>query len=779
MASLPQISKTLNSKGVTDILNHERNTPNKRIRQFKSEVDERDIDEEDKRPVSNASSGITRQITNQNKPMERDDDEMSIRSTASRHSESRVSAAPIKPIKYPPSIQAADRRAQKVTGSLDGKAFLMDIDNKFDDQDKVLTTMMNQLNSLQVKLDSVTRTQKMLQDNERDARMKLEGELRINSDQSNFSLSELIGKITSLEDKLKKEQITKIEMSDKLAIAEENQRELMEFMSQSKKQDENELKQLRSMLHDIHSEEQMDKSKNNEKSAAMFQEVVRIGVEQEKMIENLQNINSSLEQHISALEGKISMLENNTANYESKGEVSNSLMGELAEKTERRLHNLEDVIQILTSDHNFTKTTSSKNAKELREKLEYVQKESDSKLETRMSEIVNKLLDERDERIRKSKFEREEMRSRYAAMDAMTKAEFQRHNEAILGIQNNLEAQMKTVSSWIKQEELNRTQLEVNLRMEVAKITEQTRGEQEAFQKQQVQINEKITDMIRMETDARERNEDDKKALIQNLIRGVTEEVIGIKEDTDAEIRKLTQEVKDIASDNSERSHFLSRYIDDEIYKVSEKMAKPIENLKMLSTRLTEQFKKHLINHENIKKDIYKRFSYLKDVEARMLLKMKELKDTINENLVKNFKIIDTRMDQFSELVDTNLNTLRRAIQDNREMLTTMRDRFIKEISKMHISIVADFESLSKEMTYTQTKLQEVDIKRADDKDRTEKALMDIEVFINSSVSSEKAARIAMAMQLAEDLDKVTKDYLTRFDSINKSAAKMSKTVEK
>lgn len=173
--------------------------------------------------------------------------------------------------------------------------------------------------------------------------------------------------------------------------------------------------------------------------------------------------------------------------------------------------------------------------------------------------------------------------------------------------------------------------------------------------------------MIRMETEARERTEDDKKAQIQNLIRGVTEEVVAIKEDTDTEIRKLTQEVKDIANDNAERSHFLSRYVDDEIFKISEKVAKPIENLKALSTRLTEQFKKHLINHENIKKDIYKRFDFIEKhmpvyrselykliekSEGRMLVKMKELKGNMDNNFVVNFKLLDDRMDQFSDLVD-------------------------------------------------------------------------------------------------------------------------------
>jgi hypothetical protein len=676
----------------------------------------------------------------------------------------------------------------------------MDIDTKFEGQDKMINHLLNQLNSVTVKLDSIHRNQRTLQESERDARMKLESNLKLNADESNFSASELMAKVSSLDEKLRREEQAKNELRERVLTAEANQKELMQFMSQTKKQDEAELRQLRGMLQELQSDEQVDKSKNNEKSAAMFQEVVRIGMEQEKVIENLQNLNSDLEAQMSTLESKISILEQNSNNLEQKGDVSNGMMGDLAEKIEKRLHNVEDVIQMLNSEQKHEKdkishieVNSLKNNEDFRDMLGHLQKDYGIKLEARMTELVSRLLGEQDERMKnvedlrytidtkekmineKSKYEREEMRNRYAAMDAITKAEFQRHNEAIAGIQNNLEAQMKTISSWIKQEELNRTQLEVNMRMEVSKMTESVRGELEGFQRQQVQINEKITDMIRMETDARERSEDEKKSLIQNLIRGVTEEVVGIKEDTDHEIRKLTQEVKDIANDNAERSHFLSRYVDDEIYKVSEKVAKPIENLKALSTRLTEQFKKHLINHENIKKDIYKRFDFIEKhmpvyrselykliekSEGRMLIKMKELKDNVDNNLVSNFRVFDERMDQFSELVDNNLDTLRKAIIDNREMIVAMKNKFLEEI------------------TFTQDKVVELGAKVTKDSEMTKKGLLEMEAFVNTMIFNEKAARTAMTNQLAEEIDKSAKDYTKKIDDLATYAGDINAALE-
>lgn len=75
---------------------------------------------------------------------------------------------------------------------------------------------------------------------------------------------------------------------------------------------------------------------------------------------------------------------------------------------------------------------------------------------------------------------------------------------------------------------------------------------------------------------------------------------------------------------------------------------------------MTEQFKKHLINHENMKKDIYKRFeqiekhlplyrselyNMLEKAENRMVTKMKEVKDTIEKSTLTNFQVLDERMD--------------------------------------------------------------------------------------------------------------------------------------
>ena len=73
------------------------------------------------------------------------------------------------------------------------------------------------------------------------------------------------------------------------------------------------------------------------------------------------------------------------------------------------------------------------------------------------------------------------MRERYNQMDSNIRNEFQRKDQAIQSVNANLEAQIRSINGWIRQEEMARTQQEVNLRAEVAKINDAVRYEIDGF----------------------------------------------------------------------------------------------------------------------------------------------------------------------------------------------------------------------------------------------------------------------------------------------------------
>jgi len=228
---------------------------------------------------------------------------------------------------------------------------------------------------------------------------------------------------------------------------------------------------------------------------------------------------------------------------------------------------------------------------------------------------------------------------------------------------------------------------------------------------QQVQVTEKISTMIQMEVDSRLSSDRETKSLVQNLLKNVMTEVAGVKEQHDLQLSKLAKDVKDTAHDSAERAHFLSRYVDEEVLKVGDKVAKQLEYQKTLCAKLTEQLKKHLINHENMKKDVYKRFEVvekhlpvykselfqlLESTEMRCLSKVKEVRDSMEQTMLTNFEVLDKRVDQFSDLVDSNLETLRRATQDNREVFVSVMNKNNDLHEQRYNSLVEDLIQVAK-----------------------------------------------------------------------------------
>ena len=101
----------------------------------------------------------------------------------------------------------------------------------------------------------------------------------------------------------------------------------------------------------------------------------------------------------------------------------------------------------------------------------------------------------------KSKQGMDELRDRYNQMDSVVRQEFQRKDQAIAQVQSNIEGQIRGINGWIRQEELARAQQEVTIRAEVSKINDAVRYEIDAFKSQQLQVTDKLSEMIKVEVD--------------------------------------------------------------------------------------------------------------------------------------------------------------------------------------------------------------------------------------------------------------------------------------
>ena len=70
----------------------------------------------------------------------------------------------------------------------------------------------------------------------------------------------------------------------------------------------------------------------------------------------------------------------------------------------------------------------------------------------------------------------------------------------------------------------------MTIRAEVSKINDAVRYEIDAFKSQQLQVTDKLSEMIKVEVDQRLTSDKDTKMLVQNLLKNIMNEVGSIKE---------------------------------------------------------------------------------------------------------------------------------------------------------------------------------------------------------------------------------------------------------
>ena len=129
--------------------------------------------------------------------------------------------------------------------------------------------------------------------------------------------------------------------------AEQFNNETQLYVKNIQKQAETELTQMRQIITERFGEDQLVNVKNKEKNVALFNEVVRIGQEMEKHIADTQQLSVGSESKFQTFEARLYKIEQESANAEMLGSSNNKMLTGISEKTESRLNQLENGLQLL------------------------------------------------------------------------------------------------------------------------------------------------------------------------------------------------------------------------------------------------------------------------------------------------------------------------------------------------------------------------------------------------------------------------------------------------
>jgi hypothetical protein len=105
--------------------------------------------------------------------------------------------------------------------------------------------------------------------------------------------------------------------------------------------------------------------------------------------------------------------------------------------------------------------------------------------------------------------------------------------------------------------------------------------------------------------------------------------------------------------------------------------------------------------------------------------------------------VLDERVDQFSDLVDSNLETLRRATQDNREVFVSVLNKTNEMHEQRYNGFIDDLEMITGKMDEIASVTENSRATLKNDQAGLAKAVTDLEAHINTSILTEKSVRKA------------------------------------
>jgi len=197
------------------------------------------------------------------------------------------------------------------------------------------------INILEEQIKSVANRQSYLVEEERANRQRIESALKISNEQTALVVNDLASKVASLESLLCGKNDSQSELFNRLRQAELNNKELENYIKSIQYQSDKEISELRNALNEKFNEDSTTNSKNKEKNAALFSEVVRLGQEFEKLSENLHVSISVLDTKINQVDSRIEKTTMEFSNNESTSNNFTELLAKYSERNEARLNQFD------------------------------------------------------------------------------------------------------------------------------------------------------------------------------------------------------------------------------------------------------------------------------------------------------------------------------------------------------------------------------------------------------------------------------------------------------
>ena len=300
----------------------------------------------------------------------------------------------------------------------------------------------------------------------------------------------------------------------------------------------------------------------------------------------------------------------------------------------------------------------------------------------------------------------------------------------------------------------------------------------------------KVSETVKMEVEARYKADLNNKVYSQGLTNQFQTELDTLKKDFEDIINKTKYDIQTVSKECSERTHNVSKYIDQQINDAINGKGNSSENLKNFVHKLTDQIKTNLISQNNQNENFALRFNkienYLKimkeetyqfigRVEERLITKMREVKLYTEANIQKSNDYLNNNIMEFSKKVDQNFDLLAGQLIDTRMRINEKFEKIEMESRSRFKSLVDDMDEVCNRIYLYEDILKRYDEDHHIVKENLEKNISDLRALFDVHIVNERMLYTIENNFIQEQVDKINSN-LNEYKEITDKTIEEMKT---
>ena len=303
-------------------------------------------------------------------------------------------------------------------------------------------------------------------------------------------------------------------------------------------------------------------------------------------------------------------------------------------------------------------------------------------------------------------------------------------------------------------------------------------------------VTEKITKTVKSEVEARFKADIEGKIFSQRLSNKFESSLDTLKKEIEEITNQTRVEMQNISRECSERTHNVSKYIDQQIQEAVFGKGSSNEELKNFVRKLTEQVKSSLISiskkHEMIEerlnnlenkddKNMKSYHDFMTLVEQRLMKKINDVKIYTELNMTRHDQFLEQSMKDSITKIEKNIQFLAGQLIDTREKINERFEKIFEDHHNQLKSICEDMDTICNQVYKYENLLKDYEIKYNDAVKKIDYSLANVYAREDVQIVQERIIKTIECNFLQEQINRIHNALQTCNVQFNENMSELNK----